>query len=71
MSALTGVGFTVSLLIAELAFDDAPDLLNLAKGGVLLGSLMSSLVAVILLRRRNRFYNELCGDEASEDSAEE
>ncbi|NUR27783.1 MAG: Na+/H+ antiporter NhaA [Catenulispora sp.] len=71
VATLTGVGFTVSLLIAELAFDDAPEVLNLAKGGVLEGSLVSSVVAVILLRRRNRFYVQLCVDEASEDSGEE
>ena len=71
VATLTGVGFTVSLLIAELAFDDAPDLLNLAKGGVLEGSLLSALVAVILLRRRNRFYIQLCGEEDREDSGEE
>lgn len=67
VSALTGVGFTVSLLIAELAFSDVPAVLNLAKGGVLLGSLVSALVAVVLLRRRDRFYDELCTDEESED----
>ncbi|GAA1959560.1 Na+/H+ antiporter NhaA [Catenulispora subtropica] len=71
VATLTGVGFTVSLLIAELAFDDAPDLLNLAKGGVLEGSLASSIVAVFLLRRRNRFYNQLCSEEASDESGEE
>ncbi|NUR58308.1 MAG: Na+/H+ antiporter NhaA [Catenulispora sp.] len=71
VATLTGVGFTVSLLIAELAFEDAPDLLNLAKGGVLEGSLLSSLVAVVLLRRRNRFYIQLCGDEDTEDTREE
>ncbi|WP_228561707.1 Na+/H+ antiporter NhaA [Catenulispora rubra] len=67
VSALTGVGFTVSLLIAELAFSDSPGVLNLAKGGVLLGSLVSALVAVVLLRRRDRFYDEICTDEESED----
>ncbi|WP_370378608.1 Na+/H+ antiporter NhaA [Catenulispora sp. GAS73] len=67
VSALTGVGFTVSLLIAELAFSDTAAVLNLAKGGVLLGSLVSALVAVVLLRRRDRFYDELCTDEESED----
>jgi Na+:H+ antiporter, NhaA family len=65
---LTGVGFTVSLLIAELAFTKVPEALNLAKGGVLLGSLTSALVAVVLLRRRNRFYNQLCSAEESEDA---
>jgi NhaA family Na+:H+ antiporter len=68
VSVLTGVGFTVSLLIAELAFTDAPAVLNLAKGGVLLGSLASALVAVVLLRRRDRFYDQLCSAEESEDA---
>ena len=68
VSALTGVGFTVSLLIAELGFSDTPDVLNLAKGGVLVGSLLSALVAVVLLRRRDRFYDQLCTDEESEDA---
>ena len=67
VSALTGVGFTVSLLISELAYDDTPALLNLAKGGVLLGSLVSALVATALLRRRDRFYDQLCSEEESED----
>jgi len=67
VSALAGVGFTVSLLIAELAFSDSPAVLNLAKGGVLLGSLVSALVAVVLLRRRDRFYDQLCTDEETED----
>lgn len=67
VSTLTGVGFTVSLLISELAFTDTPELLNLAKGGVLLGSLVSALVAVVLLRRRDRFYDQLCVAEEAED----
>ena len=45
VSVLAGVGFTVSLLISELAFEDDEHLLNLAKGGVLLGSLVSAAVA--------------------------
>ena len=67
VSTLTGVGFTVSLLISELAFTDVPEVLNLAKGGVLLGSLASALVAVVLLHRRDRFYDQLCAEEESED----
>ncbi|WP_194923621.1 Na+/H+ antiporter NhaA [Catenulispora pinisilvae] len=68
VSALTGVGFTVSLLISELAFTDNLALLNLAKAGVLFGSLVSALVAVVLLRRRDRFYDQLCTAEESEDA---
>lgn len=67
VSTLTGVGFTVSLLISELAFTDQPEVLNLSKGGVLLGSLASAVVAVVCLRRRDRFYDQLCADEESED----
>ena len=59
IATLAGVGFTVSLLIAELAFDDER-LLGLAKAGVLLGSLVSAVVAAVLLRRRDRFYDEMC-----------
>jgi NhaA family Na+:H+ antiporter len=62
VSVLAGVGFTVSLLISELAFDDE-HLLNLAKGGVLLGSLLSAVVAAVALRKRDRFYDQLCLDE--------
>jgi NhaA family Na+:H+ antiporter len=63
ISALAGVGFTVSLLIAELGFNDDEHLLTLAKAGVLLGSLISAAVAAVLLRRRDRFYDQLCLDE--------
>lgn len=66
VSVLAGVGFTVSLLITELAFQDDGDLLNLAKGGVLLGSLLSAAVATVLLRKRDRFYDRLCRDEESD-----
>jgi Na+:H+ antiporter, NhaA family len=62
LATLAGVGFTVSLLIAELAFADE-HLLALAKAGVLLGSLVSAAVATVLLRRRDRFYDEVCLEE--------
>ncbi len=52
VAVLSGIGFTVSLLIAELAFEDAQA--EPAKTAVLIGSLVSGLVAAVLLRRRNR-----------------
>jgi NhaA family Na+:H+ antiporter len=53
VSVLTGCGFTVSLLIAELAFtDDAAR--DRVKAAVLLGSLLASLLAALLLRHRVR-----------------
>jgi NhaA family Na+:H+ antiporter len=52
VGVLSGVGFTVSLLIAELSFDG--ELTEQAKAAILLGSLLSALVAAVLLRRRSR-----------------
>jgi NhaA family Na+:H+ antiporter len=51
VSVLTGCGFTVSLLIAELAFDPGlqQDRIKMA---VLLGSLIAALLSAALLRRR-------------------
>ena len=52
LSLLCGIGFTMSLFIASLAFAD-PALLDNAKVGILTGSLLSGLVgAAILVRAR-------------------
>lgn len=56
LSLVSGVGFTVSLLIAELAFDDAAELLDISKAGVLLGSLVAAFLAAIILKSRDRSY---------------
>ncbi len=48
-AAAAGIGFTVALFIATLAFTDA-DALAQAKVGVLLGSLVSAVLAVLVLR---------------------
>jgi Na+:H+ antiporter, NhaA family len=53
VSVLTGCGFTVSLLITELAFDPGAAQ-ERVKAAVLLGSLVASLVAAVFLRRRVR-----------------
>jgi len=52
VSVLAGVGFTVALLIADLAFPDAPALAEEAKAAVLAGSLIAALLAAVSLRRR-------------------
>ena len=46
---LGGIGFTVSLFIANLSFGDAPELLNQAKMGVLLGTILSGIIGYIVL----------------------
>ncbi|MCH6161116.1 Na+/H+ antiporter NhaA [Streptomyces marispadix] len=52
---LGGIGFTVSLLIAELSYSGAPDLTH-ARGAVLLASAIASLLAVVVLRRRSAHH---------------
>jgi NhaA family Na+:H+ antiporter len=50
-AAVAGIGFTVSLFITGLAFDD-PELIASAKIGILVGSLISGLLGAALLWRR-------------------
>lgn len=50
IAALCGIGFTMSLFIALIGFDGNPEHLRLAKLGVLLGSLLSSIVAIIMMK---------------------
>jgi len=50
LSFLTGIGFTMSLFIGTLAFDDEMDLAAGVRVGVLLGSLLSAVGGYILLR---------------------
>jgi Na+:H+ antiporter, NhaA family len=47
---LAGIGFTVSLLVAELAFYDQPVRLDLVKTGVLIASLVAAALASLVLR---------------------
>ncbi len=71
VSTLAGIGFTVSLLIGELAFPDDPALADRAKAAVLIGSLLCAVIATVLLKGRNRHYRQLCDEEEREsgDSA--
>ena len=48
-AALAGIGFTVSLFIAELSFEDSASLLDQAKMGVLFGSLIAGILGAVLL----------------------
>ena len=60
MSLLAGIGFTVSLLIGELAFGYGTPEDDVAKVGVLVGSICAGLLATIVLRARNRVYRRIC-----------
>ncbi len=50
VSAVAGIGFTVALFIANLAFAERPLLLEQARLGILVGSALSGTVGVVLLR---------------------
>ncbi len=51
VSLLTGIGFTMSIFIANLAFGESPERLNSAKLGILVASLLSGLLGWWRLRR--------------------
>ena len=54
IAALCGIGFTMSLFIATLAFPGRPELVDAAKLGILGGSLLSALLGFGLLRLSRR-----------------
>lgn len=56
IGSLAGVGFTVSLLISELAFNHSGELAQLGVVAVLLASLFSGVIASVLLIIRKRSY---------------
>lgn len=63
---LAGIGFTVSLLIGELAFGAGSERDDHVKVGVLLGSLISALLATVVLRVRNGHYRRLYAAEQAD-----
>ncbi|MFJ5876014.1 Na+/H+ antiporter NhaA [Streptomyces sp. S1] len=67
VATLAGIGFTVSLLIGELAFAGDAVLTDEVKAAVLAGSLIAALLASILLKLRVRKYNALCAEEDRDD----
>ncbi|MBP0935479.1 Na+/H+ antiporter NhaA [Streptomyces goshikiensis] len=68
VASLAGIGFTVSLLIGELAFTDDATLTDEVKAAVLIGSLIAAIVASVLLKLRDRKYRALTeAEELDED----
>lgn len=59
VSLLAGIGFTVSLLIGEIAFEDDPTRDAHVKLAVLAGSLASAVLAASVLLRRNSVYRRI------------
>ena len=52
VALLCGIGFTMSLFIGNLAFPGIPHLIDEVKVGVLLGSILSAIGGVIVLRSK-------------------
>ncbi len=66
VSILAGIGFTVSLLIGELAFGAGSVADEHAKVGILLGSLVSALVAGVVVKARDRTYRRIHEEETAD-----
>lgn len=59
VAALSGIGFTVSLLLTELAFAKHPEIRDQAILGVLAGSVISLIAAAILVSLRAAHHRRL------------
>jgi Na+:H+ antiporter, NhaA family len=67
LSMLAGIGFTVSLLISELAFQGDEGPTDLAKVSVLTASLIAALGAAVILRMRNKIYRRIRDEDERDD----
>jgi NhaA family Na+:H+ antiporter len=63
MGLLAGIGFTVSLLVAELSFSAGTPEHDHAKVAVLTASVLAALLAAIVLRLRNHVYKRIEAEE--------
>ena len=70
LSLLGGMGFTVSLLITELAYGSESESYDHAKVGILGGTLLAALLAAVVLRLRNRRYKRIEADERRDVDAD-
>ncbi|WP_329383368.1 Na+/H+ antiporter NhaA [Streptomyces sp. NBC_01351] len=67
VASLAGIGFTVSLLIGELAFAGDTILTDEIKAAVLIGSLIAAIISCVLLKLRDRKYKALTEAEERDD----
>ncbi|WP_458107081.1 Na+/H+ antiporter NhaA [Arthrobacter sp. R3-55] len=70
LALLAGIGFTVSLLIGELSFGSDSPHGDHAKVAILAGSLISALLAAVVLRARNRRYRQVQAEEERDDDGD-
>lgn len=70
LALLAGIGFTVSLLIGELSFGAGSAHNDHAKVAILAGSLISALLAAVVLKARNRRYRQVQANEERDDDGD-
>jgi NhaA family Na+:H+ antiporter len=70
LAVLAGIGFTVSLLIGELAFGSGSELDDHVKVGVLTGSITAAVLATVILRLRNRTYRRMATAESTDEDSD-
>ena len=70
LALLTGVGFTASLLVGELAFGEGSERNDHVKLAVLMGSLIAAILASIVLRLRNTHYKQIAELEKHDGDAD-
>ena len=66
LSLLGGIGFTVSLLVGDLAFGAGTSAEDHVKVGILAGSLLSALLAAVVVRSRDRTYRRIAVRETAD-----
>jgi NhaA family Na+:H+ antiporter len=71
LAMLGGIGFTVSLLIGELAFGAGSEGDGRAKVAVLTGSLAAAVLAAVILRLRNRTYRRIHQAESADENRDD
>ncbi|MFD3508482.1 Na+/H+ antiporter NhaA [Nocardia sp. NPDC058666] len=70
VALLGGIGFTVSLLVGELAFAGDHTSADHVRIGVLFGTVTAAILATVVLRARNRVYRALDEAEARDDDGD-
>ncbi len=70
LALLGGIGFTVSLLVTELAYGAGSPAFDDAKVGILTGTLTAALLATVVLRLRNRTYRRIHAEETVDADAD-
>lgn len=70
VSMLAGIGFTVSLLIGDLAYGLGSERDEFVKIGVLTGSLLAALLASVILLSRNASYRRIHREETVDDDGD-